>query len=279
MTEGTDTPTITQGADTPAEVETSKPAETPVNETAKTEEAASPDVETSEAEETESEKPKRVSGYDRMKRKNQYLQSEILRLQELASKNTQEETDKAPREEDFNGDWGKFIAASAAYEAAKAVKDSLKADKNAANQSRVAELRSEVLADFEERAEEFKAKATDFDEVVSNYVQNGGKFSDAVRELVTESDLGPQLTYHLAKHQALANKINSLPPLQAAKEIARLEDTLSRPPKKQKTEARPPIPPLGGGAAAPASSLTDLAKSDNVEAYAAMRRKQREARA
>lgn len=272
MTEGTDTPTVTQGAESPAEVETSKPVTVPDNETAKTEEAAKPEGEEAPAtDESEGEKPKRVSGYDRMKRKNQYLQSEILRLQEQASKPA-DEADKAPREEDFNGDWGKFIAASAAYEAAKAVKDTLKADKSAANQSRVAELRSEVMADFEERAEAFKAKATDFDQVIEQFTANGGKFSDAVRELVTESDVGPELAYHLAKHPAVSNKINSLPPLQAAKEIARLEDTLSRP-SNRATKAPPPLKTPTGGASAPVD-LATLAKSEDASDYIRMRQQQ-----
>ena len=42
---------------------------------------------------------------------------QILRLQEQASKPAAEEA-KAPREEDFNGDWGKFIAATGAAQSA-----------------------------------------------------------------------------------------------------------------------------------------------------------------
>ncbi len=254
MSEGTDGQTETQAVE-PAAVETST-AETPSTETAETTETET-EGEAAEGSEQE-EKPKRQSGYDRMKRKNQYLQSEILRLQEQASKPAAEEV-KAPREEDFNGDWGKYIAATAAFEAAKAVREDRAADKKTANESRVAELRSEVLQDFEERAETFKAKATDFDDVVSGFVNKGGKFTDVVRELIVESDVGPQLTYHLAKNPAIANKLNALPPLQAAKEIARLEDTLSKPSSKATQAKAPIIPPKGGasGAFDPASASMD----------------------
>jgi hypothetical protein len=260
MSEGTDGTTEPQAVE-PAKVETST-AETPSTETAKevTEtEGTEPEGSEPEASE-ETEKPKRQSGYDRMKRKNQYLQSEILRLQEQASKPAAEEAN-APREEDFNGDWGKYIAATAAHEAAKAVKGSLAEDKKSAQQARVAELQSEVMADFHERTEAFKAKATDFDDVVSGFVNKGGKFTDAVRELVMESDVGPQLTYHIAKHPAIANKLNSLPPLQAAKEIARLEDSLSNTSRKA-TNAPPPITPPKGGAGPsvdPATGPDDMA--------------------
>ncbi len=279
MSEGTDTPTETQVAETPAKVETSTPAETPVNETEQVTETAAAEGDESpesEADESTSEKPKRVSGYDRMKRKNQYLQSEILRLREAASKPA-EETAKAPREEDFNGDWGKYVAATAAYEAAKAVKDTLHADKQEANKSRAAELQSEVMADFEERADAFKAKATDFDEVINKFMEAGGKFSDPVRDLVMDSEKGPELAYFLAKNPKVVQNLNSLNPLQAAKQLGALEASLSRP-QARATKAPPPIKPPSGGASPP-TTLEALAKSDDASAYAAMRRKQREARA
>jgi len=268
MSEGTDGTTEPQAVE-PAKVETST-AETPSTETAKeVTETEGTETEGTEPEVSgEVEKPKRQSGYDRMKRKNQYLQSEILRLQEQASRPAAE-PEKAPREEDFNGDWGKYIAATAAYEAAKAVKGSLAEDKKAANDSRVAELRSEVMADFEERTEAFKAKATDFDEVVSGFVNKGGKFTDAVRELVIESDVGPQLTYHIAKNPSIANKLNSLPPLQAAKEIARLEDTLSKPSTKA-TKAPAPLTTVKGGAGPGVNPQTG---PDDMEAFASWLKK------
>lgn len=243
MSEGTEPEVIeaevTQ-AETPVEtVEAAKPeTEETTQETA---EGEQPEAETTETE----DKPKRISGYDRMKRKNQYLQSEILRLQEQAGRPAPE-PDKAPKEEDFNGDWGKYIAATAAFEAAKAVKGSLEADRKTANESKLAELQSEILSDFNERTEAFKSKATDFDKVVNGFVNGGGQFSAPVRELVMESDLGPQMTYHLAKNPALAIKLNGLSPLQAAKEFARIEDTLSKPSTKVTKAPAPIVPPKGG---------------------------------
>lgn len=223
----------------PAESE----AETPETETTE----AEAEGEQPEAEETETEeKPARESGYKRMKRRALIAEAQLAnaRLKEVGTKAATD--DKAPKEEDFNGDWGKFIAATAAHEAAKAVKGSLAEDRKTAQEFRAADLNREVLADFEERTEAFKSKAKDFDEVVSGFVNGGGKFSDAVRELVMESDVGPQLTYHLAKHPAIANKVNALPPLQAAKEIARLEDTLSKPSTKATTAAKPLTAVKGG---------------------------------
>lgn len=285
MTDGTDTPTEGQGATVaPAESETSKPAAVastkPDNETeqateteAKTEGDESANA---KADETEADKPRKRNGYDRLRRKNQYLQSEILRLREEASKPA-ETDDKAPKEEDFGGDWGKFIAATTAYEARKVIREELSAKEKQANQSRVAELQTEVLSEFEERTEAFKAKAPDFDDVIEKFTESGGKFSDTVRDLVLDSEDGPALAYFLAKNPKITKDLNSLTPLQAAKQLGQIEASLSRPQRKA-TSAPPPVTPPSGGASPPVD-LTSLAKSDNVEAYAAMRRKQREARA
>jgi hypothetical protein len=269
MAEGTDTPTEGQGAAVaPAEIETSKPAAvektTPVSETEQVTEAeAKPEGdESAEGEQATEDKPKKRNGYDRLRRKNQYLQSEILRLREEASKPAAYDS-KAPREEDFNGDWGKYIAATAAYEAAKAVKDTLTAQQQEQNKSKVAELQSEVHEEFEERSEAFKAKAPDFDEVIGKFVDSGGKLSDVVRDLILDSDVGPEAAYFLAKNPRLAKDLNSLAPLQAAKEFGKIEATLSRPQRKA-TSAPPPIKPPSGGASPPDKNPADMSMGEYV---------------
>lgn len=271
MIEGTEA----AGAEAPVETTaTEAKTETPVTETAKEETAA--EVKETEAEETE-DRPKRESGYARMKRRALLAEAALAnqRLRETAGpKESRDDADKPPREEDFNGDWGKFIAASAAFEAKQAVKSVLQDDRKASQSDRVQQLQSEVLAEFEERTEEFKSKATDFDDVVSGFVNKGGKFSDTVRDLVMDSDVGPQLTYHLAKNPALANKLNGLTPLQAAKEIGRLEDALSKLSTKT-TKAPPPARPLNGGAG---PAIDPRTGPDDMAAFATWLNKSLESR-
>lgn len=276
MSEGNET---TAGAEVPVDVETTATeakTETPETETAKEEETAEEVKETETAEDEQGEKPKRESGYSRMKRRALLAEAALAnsRLRENAGV-TKDDTDKPPREEDFNGDWGKFIAASAAYEAKQAVKSVLSDDRKASQTDRAQQLQNEVLADFEERTEEFKAKATDFDQVVGDFVNKGGKFSEVIRDLVMESDIGPEMAYHLAKNPALTNKLNSLSPLQAAKEIGRLEDSLSKPSSKA-TKMPAPMTKVTGAASA-ATDLSALAKSDDASDYIIQRRKEREA--
>src|ERR1700756_3693538 len=119
MSEGTEETVQTETlVETPAAEETETPAtETETKEETATEEPA--------AEETE-DRPKRESGYLRMKRRALIAEAQLAnaRLKEVGTKSSEADA-KAPKEEDYNGDWGKFIAATAAYEAAKAVKGSL----------------------------------------------------------------------------------------------------------------------------------------------------------
>lgn len=257
MTEGTDTPTDGLAAEAPAESKTSQPVAaeeaTPVIETEKdTAETDKPEGDKPAGEdESDVEKPKRRSGYERMKRRALMAEAELAnaRLKSLDAPETKSD-DKAPREEDFGGDWGKFVAATAAYEASKAVKETLRADKQETLKDRASGIQREVMADFEERAEAYKATAKDFDEVVGKFVQGGGKFADHVRDLVVDSDKGPELAYFLAKNPSKAIELNTMSPLRAAREIGALETTLSRPPTKA-TRATPPVSAPKGGTAPP----------------------------
>ena len=276
MSEGTE---ATAGAEVPV-VETTAPeavtTEAPAAETAK-EETAAAEATTETAEENE-DRPRRESGYSRMKRRALLAEAQLAnaRLKEATGTEAGGKAgeDDEPKEADYNGDWGAYIAAKAAHAAVKGVKGAMSADKRTANEARAAELNQEVLADFQERTEAFKSKATDFDEVVSGFVNKGGKFSDAVRELVMDSDVGPELTYHLAKNPALASKLNGLTPLSAAKEIARIEDTLLKP-SAQATKAPPPAKPLNGGAG---PAIDPRTGPDDMAAFAKWLNKSMEAR-
>ena len=83
-----------------------------------------------------------------------------------------------------------------------------------------------------------------------------------------------QRAFMHAKHPSIANKLNSLPPLQAAKEIARLEDTLSKTSTKA-TQAKPPLTPVNGGAGKAVDPATG---PDDMEAFASWLKKDQQAR-
>jgi hypothetical protein len=63
-------------------------------------------------------------------------------------------------------------------------------------------------------------------------------------EVIQESDVGPQLAYHLAKNRAVAEQLAKLPERAMAREIGRLEAKLLTPaPRPVAVPKAPPPPP------------------------------------
>lgn len=101
---------------------------------------------------------------------------------------------------------------------------------------------------YQERVQQ--AGLPDYAEVVG---QSDVPAAPHVLESILDSDVGPQLAYHLAKHPDVAERLNALTPVQAAREIGRLEAAVASPatqpttPAKRTTSAPAPINPVRGG--------------------------------
>lgn len=102
---------------------------------------------------------------------------------------------------------------------------------------------------YQERVQQ--ADLPDYAEVVG---QSDVPAAPHVLESILDSDVGPQLAYHLAKHPDVAERLNAMTPVQAAREIGRLEaavtgpaTTQPTPPAKRTTTAPAPINPVRGG--------------------------------
>ena len=96
-----------------------------------------------------------------------------------------------------------------------------------------------------------QADLPDYAEVVG---QSDVPAAPHVLESILDSDVGPQLAYHLAKHPDVAERLNAMTPVQAAREIGRLEAAVTgpvaaqpTPPAKRTTTAPAPINPVRGG--------------------------------
>lgn len=89
---------------------------------------------------------------------------------------------------------------------------------------KVVETRAQTFA---ERQAQARALMADYDEVVGG---SDTPITQHVGETIMESDLGPQLAYHFAKNPDVLMRLNSMSPVQAAREIGKLEATLSTKP-------------------------------------------------
>lgn len=103
-----------------------------------------------------------------------------------------------------------------------------------------------------------KTEFPDFDAALSNLQLVGG-VSREFLEIVAASDAGAKLIHHLGSDLDEAARIASLPPLQLAREMTKLELRLSQKPAKPVSNAPAPINPIAAATASTKdpSSMTD----------------------
>ena len=144
---------------------------------------------------------------------------------------------------------------SDAFEHAEALAE-YTADQRIANMKREeaeakqAEERQKVISQWTSKVKAAKASLPDFDEIVasSDVVVN-----DDIRDAILESDIGPQILYHLAENDEIAKKITGLSPKAALREIGKLEARFEAKPEAEKpapivrSKAPAPIQPIRGG--------------------------------
>ena len=233
---------------------------------AKPDEDEAPEDKTeAETEETEEETPKpKSSGYARLKARHQALIAELERMKAPKPSDVEQET--PPKVEDFNGDYLAHERALVAFEARKAIRDELGKQRQADFQVREQQARQEAVHDFMERAEETKSKLPDFDKAIDTMYGSLGALPNVVRDILADADNGPVILYHMAKNPSLAREIYAMGPIDAAREVGKLEAEMSMPKARRETKA-PPVINAPKGGATPPRDIYALAKSDDVSAY------------
>lgn len=121
------------------------------------------------------------------------------------------------------------------------------------------------------RAEEWKARQDEARKAIEDYDAkinaSDVKVSDPIRDAILESDVGPQLLYHLATNPDVAEKLAGLSERSALRELGKLEAKLGDKPAEAKTplsdvkaeisNAPKPITPLKGSGAGADTPLLD----------------------
>lgn len=214
------------------------------------------------------EKPKKPSGAQRAKIREQRLLQELdaeRRANEelrrsTPAKEASDTAEKAPREEDFNGDFFAFQNAKTAFEAGKAareaIRDEFKTREDSERSTKQAEVERERKIAHAERVEDAREVIADFDEVMGK--MKGVNVRNEVIEEIMSSDKSALLAYHLANNPEKLNAMNTMSARELAREMGRLEATVALPSAKKATTAPAPHSRLGGGAA-PSSQESDLA--------------------
>lgn len=214
----------------------------------------------------EEDKPKKLSGAQRAKIRAERLAAENAELQrklEEATRKTPAEgasdAEKAPREDDFNGDWFAYQTAKQAFEARQAIRDELRKDREtreaSERETRQATIAQERREAHLERVEDAREVIADFDEAMK--AMDGVQVRSDVIEEIMSSDKSALLAYHLAKNPDKLNALNSLSGRELAREMGRLEATVRMPEAKKQTSAPAPLSRPRGGAS-PSSPDADL---------------------
>ena len=220
-------------------------------------------------EEKPQEKPRRSARerINELTKRAHEAEREVQRLREASERKPAESAEK-PIPDRF-GSYDEYVEALADWKADQRVAESFKrrdAERSQAAEARAAEAKAQAWA---ERQSEFREATPDYDAVVG---KSAVQIAPHVVDTLLDSESGPELAYHLAKHPETVKRINALSPLSAARELGRIEATLSNPAAPQfKPASKAPAPITPVRSSAPAA--VDLA-SANMDQYIAARRKQ-----
>ena len=235
-------------------------------------------VETTEeqADKPHEEKPRDESG--RFKRSAQDRINEITRAKHDAEREAEFWRQKAtakpespadkPAPDQYK-DYGEFVEALADWKADQRVSAALAArdgERAKDAEGRAAKAGTDA---WQERQTAVRGTIADYDEVIG---KSQIVVAPHVITALLDSEHGPEVAYHLAKHPDQADRINGLSPLSAAREIGRLEASLSAPKQpivKPASNAPAPISPVRNSA----SQANDPAQMTH-EQYRQMRAKQ-----
>lgn len=176
------------------------------------------------------------------------------------------EPPKKPTPDQFD-DYGAYVEALTDFKADEKVNTALDAREKAATEKQQAQTR---VTTWNDRVIEARKTIPDYDTVMA---ASEVPIADFVLDELRDSELGPQLAYHLDRNPDVAEKLNTMNPRQAAREIGRLEakllsvsaspDPVEVPkgeppaPKVKTTNAPPPVKPVGQGR----STAVDLSKA------------------
>ena len=241
----------------PTEAEDVKKSAEPEGEVEQSEPEAK---EEAEEQKPEKQKDKLNKRFDKVTKRAQEAEAKARELEERLKSyeagNTQQPQQENVRSEDkpqasqFN-DAFEYAEALAEWSAENALKQR---DEQEA-QRKAQEAQEKVLKTWNEKIEKAKADLPDFDRMVKS---SDIIVSDSIRDSILESDVGPQLLYHLATNEDFAQQLTEMPVSKALKELGKLEAKLEakgeKAPKAEKvketvssSKAPEPIKPLSGG--------------------------------
>lgn len=160
-------------------------------------------------------------------------------------------------------------------DAAEQAREYIRAEARAMyEEEKAREQQARDQVELQKRMSEAKARYDDFDDVLEGVAHI--PVPKHIEDAILTSPAAPDIMYLLAKNPAELARIARLPPLQAARELGRLEAKASSTPTPKaqpKPAARPPAPPTNvrGKAASTGEPSESLSMSDYKRAFRSKR--------
>jgi hypothetical protein len=270
----------TTEATPPADEQTAELPENSASDEATAPETGEPSSE--DEDETDGEKPKKLSRSQRERRakvraleRAEFAEREAAELRrqlaERSKPGAQQSSDPEPRLEDYQNTIdpaGFHKLAHDNWKLRQADKTAVEERQQSESSRRQSEIRRELAEAHLDREDEARERIPDYDNVLR---ASRVELSEPVTDLLIRSDKSALLAYHLAKNESTLRELNQMSPIEAARQIGRLEARLSLPQAKKTTQAPPPLRPPSGGGASPPTDIRKLADSEDITAYAKAR--------
>jgi len=177
------------------------------------------------------------------------------------------ERPKRPRIDEFE-DYSKYEDALdqyeeklADYKAGQRIEAEKQAYQKQQQQQTIEQHNAEVRKNWETRLRETQKRHPDFDAIVR---ANELPLNPIMDGYLLDSEIGPDVVVHLCQHMEEANRIAKLPPYQCARELVKLESSIS-----EKLKATP-APSKITGAKEPPRELSGTNRAPEDEAQAAL---------
>lgn len=159
-----------------------------------------------------------------------------------------------PKQEDFQ-DYTAYLDARAEWVADQKVAQALQKEREGYRKQQSEQRQRQAAQTYESKLDEARAKYEDFDDVA---FAEDVHITNQMATAIMESDMGPEIQYHLGTNPAEAQRIARLSPVRQLTEIGKLEAKLSAPPPpKKSTQAPAPVKPVAGRGSAPSTKNPD----------------------
>lgn len=196
-------------------------------------------------------------------RMNERLMSVLERTLVNGEPPRAEQPSGPPKREDF-ASYEEYLEAKADFRIAQ----TLTGLEQKAVEARRAQAVEQRESTWQERQAAAAKKYADFEDVA---LADDLAITPVMAEAMKDSEMGPDVAYHLGKNPAEARRIAMLHPAAQVREIGKIEARLeAKPLTRQASKAPPPIDPIGGSSAGGSGDVSKMSQAE----YEAHRAKQ-----